>query len=76
MKPSKIRQKEDATLVTYALRKSKAADYQPTMNPYEEGTLRHDRFRRYYERDVRSCRKMDAYFKDLCEVYGHSMNIL
>lgn len=71
MKASKLRQKEDATLVSLTLRKTKAADYSPEMNPHPEGTLRHDRFRRYYERDVRSFRMVDAQWKDLCEVYGH-----
>lgn len=74
MKASKIRQKEDSTLVAIALRKSEAAPYTPNMNPHPEGTLRHDRFRRYYERDQRSYWCREYYFRDLCEAYGYQPN--
>lgn len=69
MRPSKIRQKEDLTLVMSSLKANKFKPYENLFNPFREG-IRRDRFERYYKREHKRFIEVDSRWKDLCEVYG------
>jgi len=47
---SKVRRKACEEKVQQALHSSKAAEYHPSMNPYQEGEFDYDRFARLYSK--------------------------
>lgn len=70
LRPTDIRKQEDFDLVVKALRKSNGSDYRIEFNPYPIGNLRHDRFERYYRRELNAWRTAEKEFDSLAEVYG------
>jgi hypothetical protein len=70
MSPSDIRKKEDHLLVISSIYKNNYEEYSDSLNPFEVGTLRHERFKRKYIRELPKAIDTRFRFKDLCEVYG------
>jgi hypothetical protein len=70
-KPSKRRAAEDRRLVQKILHESSAGDYSPEINPHPPDTLRHERFERWYRKELDAFKIRDWHFRDLCEVYGY-----
>lgn len=70
MRPADIRKKEDHKLVIDSIYKNKFAEYSDKFNPFEVGTLRYERFKRKYIRELPKAIDVDCRFNDLCEVYG------
>ena len=52
------------------MRKHNYMRYQDSLNPYEKGTLRFERLKRYYVRDRKGFLETDSQFRELCDVYG------
>jgi hypothetical protein len=70
-KPSRIRRAEDEHIAATLAKARNFADYDPSINPWPEGDIRHDRVRRIYENRVRQYRAYDPIFRDICEAYGY-----
>jgi hypothetical protein len=70
-KPSRIRRAEDEHIAATLAKAHNFADYDPSINPWPEGDIRHDRVRRIYENHVRQYRTYDPIFRDICAVYGY-----
>ena len=68
-KPSKRRKAEDWILANNTARDNKFREYEPLDNPFREG-IRHDRFKRFYEKICKDHHDYEPIFRDLCEAYG------
>jgi len=66
---SRQTQKQDNALVWSFVLKNQGAPYNPAENPFEQGTLRHDRFERWYKRDVLRYHEGESRLNDLMHVY-------
>ena len=72
LRPTDLRKKQDYELVMLVMRENGHIGYSDSFNPYEVGTLRHDRFKRYYVRERKRFLDLEASWKSMCEVYGMS----
>lgn len=70
LRPTDRRKKMDLELVFAVLRETQGSFYNVMFNPFEAGTLRHERFERHYKREQTKWVDMEARFEDLAEVYG------
>lgn len=70
LRPTDRRKKIDLEFVFSMLRLTQGQVYNEIFNPFEIGTLRHERFERHYKREQKKWVDMEARFEDLAEVYG------
>lgn len=70
LRPTDRRKKIDLEFVFAVLRETQCSDYDAMFNPFETGTLRHERFERHYKREQKKWVDMEARFEDLAEIYG------
>ena len=69
MKQSRLQRRQDDQLIHDLLAKN-PVEYSESLNPFEEGTLRHERFARLYPRYRNTWLDTESRFEELCEVYG------
>lgn len=70
LRPTDMRKRLDLDFVFSVLRETNGAEYAVMFNPFEAGSLRHERVERYYRREQRKWVDMEARFEELAEVYG------
>lgn len=70
MKPSTLRRVEDMNLIIVMLNENDNKEYYEKLNPFEEGSLRYDRFKRHYIRTRVRNIDIALRFEELLTVYG------
>ena len=70
VKPSAVRRKADCKLIDDTLHKNDNSEYDASMNPFQVGELRHERFERLYKRERISNIEIEKRFNHLLEIYG------
>jgi hypothetical protein len=72
LRKSEIQKKHDHDLLMNVMHKTGYVEYSDRLNPFNCLTekTRYDRFKRKYERYLITERGNDAWFRDICEVYG------
>lgn len=69
-KPSRRRRAEDEYTAATLAQMRKYAPYDESINPHPVGDMRHERVRRFYERNVRQYHLYEPHFRHICEAYG------
>lgn len=70
LRPTDQRKKDDHNAVIKAIADNAFAQYIDSMNPFDPGTLRFERFKRKYLRELPRALDFIERYKELCAVYG------